>query len=268
MAPVRNILILGGYGRTGMEIAGLLLKVSRHNISLAGRDQVKAAHSARELNWGYPGQRLEAVEVNVAFRKKLARIVTNYDLVVACISATFFGGQMAEAALEAGVDYIDLNAGSDRRRAMRDLDGEIRRAGLTFVHEAGFAPGAGELTARYAAGHFDSPDDVVVRELDIGPGQRCITIKAAGSKDGREKSMKMTLEHHDPYRAAAIAAVPCILGLLEGSLKNPGAHTMEQLLDPDLYLENLWDLGMTITLKGLSELEDEELQQDDVRLAG
>lgn len=268
MKRTKNMLILGGYGRAGFEIAKLVLKYSRCSVWLAGRDIVKATRAAWELNSSCFEKRVTGIEVNVAFRRKLTLIMKDYDLVVASIPATSFGARMAEAALDAGVDYIDLNAGSDRRRAMRDLDGEIRRAGLTFVHEAGFVPGARELMARYAAGHFDSPDDVVVRKSGIGPGEDSITIKAAGLIDGRRKTMRMTLGHPDPCRAAAMVAVPCIVGLLEGSLNNPGAHTMQQLLDPEQYFENLWDMGMTVSLAGLADLKHEETVPEDIRLAG
>jgi saccharopine dehydrogenase-like NADP-dependent oxidoreductase len=132
MEKAKNILILGGYGRTGVELARLLLKESGHNIGLAGRDQIKAIRSARELNWEYPGQRVEAVQVNVAFRRKLTDIMTDYDLAVASVRRTAFGGQMAMAALDASVNYVDLNPDNDRRKAIEGLHEEVRRAGLTL----------------------------------------------------------------------------------------------------------------------------------------
>ena len=43
---------------------------------------------------------------------------------------------------------------------------------------------------------------------------------------------------------------------------------MGKLLDPSRYLANLWDMGMTVSLSGLSDLKQEEDLPEDIRLAG
>jgi NAD(P)-dependent dehydrogenase (short-subunit alcohol dehydrogenase family) len=264
MEKAKNILILGGYGRTGVELARLLLKESGHNIGLAGRDQIKAIRSARELNWEYPGQRVEAVQVNVAFRRKLTDIMTDYDLAVASVRRTAFGGQMAMAALDASVNYVDLNPDNDRRKAIEGLHEEVRRAGLTFLTQAGFVPGARELMARYAASYFDFPEDVVVRIFDSPSNERHTRIALTGLKAGRMKTLGMTIEHWDPHLATAITALPCILGLLDGSLKEVGVHAMGHVMDPDRALESLWDRNMMVSLEGLWDLDQEDSQPEDI----
>jgi saccharopine dehydrogenase (NAD+, L-lysine-forming) len=165
MKNTKNILILGGYGRTGMEIAKLLLRESRHNIHLAGRDLFEASRAAKQLNWKHSGERVTGVEVNVALKKQLTGVLVDHDLVIDSILDTAFGGQIVQAALDAGIDYINLNTDKEKRLRLKELDVEIRASGLTFITEAGFVPGAPSLMARYVADFFDSLDVVTMGGL-------------------------------------------------------------------------------------------------------
>jgi hypothetical protein len=93
--------------------------------------------------------------------------------------------------------------------------------------------------------------------------------------DGHRKRLSLTLEHRDAYRAMAIAIAPCVLGLLDGSIKKPGVHMMGHVLDPEQYMEDMWSLGMTVSLQGLpatwdkksrpSECRPDQIQTDDIR---
>jgi hypothetical protein len=322
MAHVKNILILGGYGRTGMEITRLLLRYSRHNICLAGRDLTKASQTAQRLNWKHSGERVTGVQVNVALKKQLTGVLVDHDLVIDSIPETAFGGQIAQAALDAGIDYIDLNANKEKHLRLKGLDVEIQTAGHTFITGAGFVHGVPYLIERYLAGYFDSVDTVtmgcllkektlshracvdlvptlrdspmifsdgsgakrsfnrvlrilraswfgrLLRDSDYIPEhQQILGVKttATGTMNGRREDLKFTLEHKDPYRATAIATVPCVLGLLDGSIKQPGVHMMGHLLDPERYMDNLWDMGMTISLQGLPDTWDEKSRSGECR---
>ncbi len=381
MKDTKNILILGGYGRTGIQIAKLLLRESRHNVHLAGRDLLKASRAARELNWEHPGERVTGVQVNAALKKQLTGVLVDHDLVIDSIPDTAFGGQIAQAALDAGIDYIDLNANKEKRLRLKGLDVEIQAAGLTFITEAGFVPGAPSLMARYVADFFDSldvmtmgglfrqenanngrgiglvpvPGDIPMifrdgswqkanlmasRKIDFGKGQgtwpcypmdmpelyslpetlgcrefgfygsgvnrladmtiqawktlrSCklpwstrlgagfsiqgnerftttpdicpVNLTATGLMNGRREQLKFTLEHKDPYRATAIATVSCVLGLLDGSIKQPGVQMMGHVLDPEQYMDDLWRMGMTVSLQGLPDTWDEECRPDEAQ---
>jgi len=382
MKGTKKILILGGYGQTGIQIARLLLKRSQHNICLAGRDQLKAARAAGELNENYFGERVTGVEVNAAFKTQLARLFEKVDLVIVSMPIMGIGEKIAQAALDARIDYIDLSANDEKRKLLLKLDGRIREAGLTFITEAGFLPGAPSVMARYLAGYFDSVDKMTIgglfreekessgagmdlvpvpghgpavfrngswqragmkdmKRIDFGNRQgvkscypmnlvelkgmpeelgcrdlgfyasrvnrfpdslnllwetlglssfrwgadlgarllgwgrglftkptRICSVKAtaAGVTGGARGQLSLTLEHSDPNLGAAVMALPCIVGLLDGSIKKPGVHVMGHVLDPDRYLGNLWDMGMTVSLQGLSDLKQEETQEQDIRL--
>jgi saccharopine dehydrogenase (NAD+, L-lysine-forming) len=384
MKSVKKVIILGGYGRAGIEIARLLLKYSHHTICLAGRDQARASRTANELNFRYSGNRVTGIEVNTALENSFTRVLAGYDLVIVAMPVTGVGGRIARAAFKAGVNYIDLNADNEKRKALAELEKDVRDAGLTFITEAGFVPGAPSVMVRYAAAHFNTVDEVTVggmfreermsygslidmipalgdspmifkdgtwskagltvtkkvdfgnehgvkscypmdlaeledlpedlhcRELgffgsgvnwffdsliflwkalglyktsagvDLGarlllwgnrkftkPPYLCsVNAMVTGVYGGRQRRLKLTVEHEDSYAATAMAALPCVLGLLDGSLRKPGVHMMGHVLDPERYLENLWDMGMTVALEGLSDLELDVCRSTGLRMAG
>jgi len=322
MKDTKNIMILGGYGRTGLEIAKLLLRESKHNIGLAGRDLLKATRAARDLNWEYSGERVRAVEVNVAFKKQLTSILRDYDLVIDAIPVTAFGGQIARAALDAGIDYVDLTANKEKLLSLKGLDVEIQAAGHTFITGAGFVHGVPYLIERYLTGYFDSVDTVtmgyllkekmlshgacvdlvptlrdspmifsdgsgakrsfnrvlrilraswfgkLLRDSDYVPEhQQILGVKTTttGTMNGRRVYLKLTLENRDQYSAAAISIIPCVLGLLDGFIKQPGVHVMGHVLDPEQYIDDLWSLGMTVSLQGLPDTWDEKSRSGECR---
>ena len=384
MKTCKNIIILGGYGRAGFEIANLLLETTVHNICLAGRDQARAWRTANELNFRYFGERVTGLEVNTAIGNSLTRVLADYDLVIVAMPVTGIGSRIARAAFDAGIDYIDLNADSEKRQVLMDLDNGIRKRGLTFITEAGFVPGAPSLMARYVAGYFDSVDEIIIgglfkekktsygsmvdmipalgdspmifkdgtwaragltvtKRIDFGkehgnkscypmdlaelrdlPGSlRCSELGFFGSGvnwffdsvillwkalklyktsrgidlgarflvwsngkftkspyicsvnatvngiyGGRKRQLKLTVEHEDSYVATAVATLPGARAILDGSLQQPGVYIMGHVLDPDLYLENLWDMGMTVALEGLSDLEPNVCRSTELRMAG
>lgn len=308
MKPAKNVLILGGYGRKGMEIARQLLEHSPHSIGLAGRDHVKAARSARELDWKHPGRRVRAVQVNAALKKQLTRALSGYDLVVVALSSTTSGREIAQAALEAGVDCVDVSANERVGSALAALDRQVQDAGLTFIKRADLVHGVPRLMERYLDRYFDSVHKITSDGPSPSRGSRFLaalcplfraprgpesrrgeglrnklrshnqehsrTSAAAGSarvtvkgvKGGVSGQLSLTLEHRDPGLADAIAVLPVILGVLDGTRRKPGVRPVEQALDPDRYLESMWDMGMTVSLEGLSDFTRDVGQANEMEL--
>lgn len=276
MSQVKDILILGGYGRTGIEIAKLLLKHSNCTVWLAGRDPIKAARTARELNSRCFEERVKGVEVNAALKTQLVRLFEKADMVISTLPLTGEGKKIAQAALEAGINYMDLNAVCAELDKLYQLDDKVREAGLTFITRAGFAAGTPTAMARHIAGQFDSTDRVTIDEIkDAGPvkvlpswfpcwkeGKQkgsseisSVSVTGTGISAGRSKKITLTVGHSDASLAAAIAAFPCALDLIKGFISRPGIHHMGEILDYDMYLEKLWDMGMTVSLKTFKERE-------------
>ncbi|PKH46067.1 saccharopine dehydrogenase [Dehalococcoides mccartyi] len=110
----KNILIIGGYGNAGSCIAMLLMQETDARIFLGGRSLEKAKYVAEGLNRLENIQRVEGVRLNVEDPQSLKEAFSGMDIVVVASNTPEYARQIAVAALEAKVDYIDIQY-SDRK---------------------------------------------------------------------------------------------------------------------------------------------------------
>ncbi len=149
-APEKNILILGGYGYTGEMIARLLLSETESRLVLAGRNLQKAKQCADKLNLEIGQGRASGLVVDAADPRSLREGLRGVDLVVVASSTAQYARQTAEAALEAGCDYLDIQFSKQKIAELKLLDERIRQAGLCFITDGGFHPGLPAALVRYA----------------------------------------------------------------------------------------------------------------------
>ena len=150
-----TFLILGGYGNTGMPVARLLLRETDAHVVLAGRSIEKAETAARDLNEQFPGDRVTARRADAADTASLAAAFEGVDFVLVASSTSQYAGQVARAALDAGIDYLDIHYYGKKNEQLHSLAGEIESAGRCFITEAGFHPGLPSALVRWAAARCD-----------------------------------------------------------------------------------------------------------------
>jgi hypothetical protein len=115
---MRRILVLGGYGTFGSRIVRLLAKRQRWTIIVAGRSQERAEAFARSIgDQQVSAAAIDRDKINAATLRKL-------DLWLVIDASGPFQGAAAlaypvvQAALEAGVNYIDI---ADALAFVRDI---------------------------------------------------------------------------------------------------------------------------------------------------
>lgn len=164
-----KILILGGTGYTGKLIARLLLEHSAAAITLAARHVDKAQGFADELNQQYSNARVAVVFSDAADAESLRNAFRGHDLVVVAAPTTAHADVVVHAALETGVDYLDVQLGAVKFALLKSLAEEIERSGLCFITEAGFHPGLPAALVRYAAAYLDTIESAtIVAYLNMG----------------------------------------------------------------------------------------------------
>ena len=73
------------------------------------------------------------------------------------------------AAIQAGVDYLDVQLSDAKLAALRACQHEFEKRNLCFVTEAGYHPGLPSVMVRYAAGKLDSIESAMTAGyLNIG----------------------------------------------------------------------------------------------------
>ncbi len=160
-----NILILGGYGHTGKLLAKYLLAQTNHSVILAGRNIEKATAYAKELN----SDRVSVRRVDAADANSLREGLKGVDFLLVAAPTTHQADTVIEAAVNAGVDYLDVQFSDAKLASLYRHKDEIERKNLCFVTEAGYHPGLPSAMVRYAAGKLDSIESALTAGyLNIG----------------------------------------------------------------------------------------------------
>ena len=158
-----KIFILGGYGYTGRLCARHLLEHSKAKIIIAGRTLEKAQNLADQLNADFKGKRVAATRVDAAEGDSLRSALRGADLLLVAAPLTTAPPETVIcAALEAGIDYLDVQLGVQKFALLQSLAAEIKRKKLCFITEAGFHPGLGAAMVRYAAAQLDTIESAIV----------------------------------------------------------------------------------------------------------
>jgi saccharopine dehydrogenase (NAD+, L-lysine-forming) len=151
---MKTIMLLGGYGRIGAHLARWLLQQTDASVVVAGRHPEKADDLAARLNREVPGQRVAAVAADAASADSLRQAFRNVNLVLDCTSTARHTGQIARAALAAGVDCLEYHFSSKVLPALRPLAADLEKSGRSFIAQGGFHPGLLAPLVRFAAPRF------------------------------------------------------------------------------------------------------------------
>lgn len=152
-----KIIILGGYGNTGLLIARLLLQESNLKLILAGRDLSRAQRSAADLNHEFHTDRVSSQQVDAADPKSLAVAFAGVNLVVVASSTMAYTHNLVRTALDTVIDYLDLQLSSPTKLAVLNASREeIAKKGRCFMTDGGFHPGVPAAMVRYAATQLDA----------------------------------------------------------------------------------------------------------------
>lgn len=158
----QRILILGGYGNVGKLLARLLLQETTIRLVLAGRSIEKAESAAAQFNSLFAGNRVTSTHADASDVASLNQAFEGVDLVVVGSSTAKYAREVATVALEAGIDYLDVQYSTKKIAILKSLLPEIREAGRCFIADAGFHPGLPAALIRYVAQHFDSLEKATV----------------------------------------------------------------------------------------------------------
>jgi saccharopine dehydrogenase (NAD+, L-lysine-forming) len=133
----------------------MLLKESNSKIVLAGRNLDKANLCADELNRTFDGNRVRGACVDASDLTSLRNACEEIDFVIVASPTTQFTRQIAQAALDTRIGYLDIQVSSRKISFLKSMESAIQQAGCCFITDGGFHPGLPAFLVRYAAQFFD-----------------------------------------------------------------------------------------------------------------
>ena len=116
------------------------------------------------------GERARATGLDVRDRAALVALLRGAEVVVNAVQYGF-NLTVMEAALEAGVPYLDFGGLFHMTRRQLAMDGAFRESGLLAIPGLGQVPGVSNVLAMEAAADLDRVDSILIRD-----GWRDLTI--------------------------------------------------------------------------------------------
>ncbi|CCK25585.1 saccharopine dehydrogenase [Streptomyces davaonensis JCM 4913] len=210
MGPGQKVAVFGAYGHTGRFVVAELLARGFVPV-LSGRDAEKLRASAA------PGLELRPASVDDAASLDRALAGTAAVINAAGPFATT-AGPVIEAALRAGIPYVDVAAEIEANDDMfTHFDERARAAGALVVPAMAFYGGLGDLLVTAAMGDWTSADEVHVAYGLSGwhptAGTRIagdVSRERRGGK--RVRYAKGRLEYHDDAQSIVEWPFPEPLG--------------------------------------------------------
>lgn len=151
-----KIVVLGGAGDMGGRVAAELAASSEVVVVIADYREQEAQKKAGAMPGGVSARFVDATN-----RESLLETMRGAGCVVNCIGPFYrYAQQVALAAIQAGVCYLDICDDDDATLQLLSLDGMARQRGVGLLTGIGWTPGISNLLAKHAADQMDAVDEI------------------------------------------------------------------------------------------------------------
>lgn len=149
---MKKVVVLGGAGGIGSVAVSALATMSDFGeITVADVRVEEAQAVVRKVG----DERLRSRGFDATSAESLAAILSDQDVVCNCVGPFYrFGPPILEAAIEAGVDYVDVCDDLEPTRTMLDLDGRAKEKGVKALVGMGNSPGLANVFVKLVADGF------------------------------------------------------------------------------------------------------------------
>ncbi len=143
-----RLTILGGCGAVGSTAARALAAGGHFSeLVIADKEEEAARRLAAEL-----GDKVSAAAVDADDAGSLREVMSGSDVVLNCVGPFYrFGPPILRAAIEAGVNYVDICDDMDATQEMLAMDEQAKAAGVSALVGMGSSPGMANLLVKFTA---------------------------------------------------------------------------------------------------------------------
>lgn len=108
------------------------------------------------------GDKAKAASIDVTNHGELTAVMRQADLVMNCVGPFFrFGVPVLTAAIEAGLDYLDICDDPEPTKAMHELHDRAKEAKITAIIGLGASPGITSMLAAKAREELDETEELI-----------------------------------------------------------------------------------------------------------
>ncbi len=149
---MKKVVVLGGAGGIGSVAVSALATMNDFGEIVVADVREEAA---REVAAKVGDERLVARGFDATSAESLAGVLEGHDVVCNCVGPFYrFGPPILEAAIEAGVDYVDVCDDLEPTRTMLELDGKAKERGVKALVGMGNSPGLANVFVKMVADNF------------------------------------------------------------------------------------------------------------------
>ncbi|MFX0085345.1 MAG: saccharopine dehydrogenase family protein [Candidatus Hodarchaeota archaeon] len=149
MSKKYRVIVLGGSGVVGSIAVKTLFTFSDFSkIVIGDINTEKANEIIKEIG----SDKVSFMFVDVTNSEELKKSLKDFDVILNCIGPFYtFGPMVLKAAIDAGVNYVDINDDVDATRKVLLMDKEAKNASITALIGMGSSPGVTNLLTKFAS---------------------------------------------------------------------------------------------------------------------
>jgi len=154
-----KVLVLG-CGEMGSAAVRDLYAYSDFDEIIVGTRSLRKANDLLSILKGKT-TKVSAQHINVEDTERLIDIFKEFRVVINCVGPNYkYEFQIAQAAIAAKIDLVDLNDEYETTLKMFDLDDQAKKAGIVIILGLGASPGANNILVRAATNQLDEVEEI------------------------------------------------------------------------------------------------------------
>ena len=167
---VDRVLILGGRGRIGCQVAADLVQHTQAEVVITGRNQ--SSRKLPEL-----GDRVSFLALDLAAWESVQVAIAQSNLVIHCAGPFHYrDASVLRSCIEQGVNYLDVSDHPSFTRKAIALRAEAEAAGVTAIVNTGIFPGISNSMVRRDIEQLDRAETVHLSYCVAGSGGAGLTV--------------------------------------------------------------------------------------------
>jgi hypothetical protein len=171
MNSPQKVLIIGGQGRIGRQVAVDLLAYTSADVTITGRQ----AASPELL--GLFSRSVNAIILDLDDDHALAALISQQDLVIHCAGPFHYReGRVLQYCINSGVNYLDVSVHRSFYQRVIGWQEQAIAAGITAILNAGIFPGISNSMVRQGVEQLDEVDRIHLSYVVSGSGGAGLTV--------------------------------------------------------------------------------------------